>query len=267
MTKKIYLLFKNQTYYFLFMLILSCQTPSKSNANIEIANIKTPNVKIVIPFIDTIRPKIPYTQTLLKIKKEIEETKKIIKNQKLDKKNAFKLKKNLFEKALVHQIFPYWYGTKWSFAGHTEIPNQGTVSCGYFVSTTLLHLGVQVDRITLAQQSPINEARTLDIDEKMINIGAGNFECDTIIKNIKEKLEEGVYFVGFGGTHVGFLIQRKTDLYLVHTGSTSIVTVIDKVENIPFFCLFYNYYIVPLSTNENFLDKWLDSITIKTYQK
>lgn len=265
MTQKKQLNTNFQKYYLLLLFIFSnCQNNSNAGENTEIEVKKFTQIKTTsIKNIDTIQPNIPYTQTILNIKKEIQQTKKIIKEQKIDKEKAYQLKKKLFEKALVNQIFPYWYGTKWSFNGHTQIPNQGSISCGYFVSTTLSDVGVNVERISLAQQAPYNEALTLDIDSTMMKID-GNKDCETIIKNIKEKLEEGIYFIGFGGTHVGFLIQQKTDLYLAHTGSTSIITVIDKIENIPFFCLFYNYYIVSLSNNKSFLDKWWNHLPIKT---
>ncbi|WP_346883237.1 hypothetical protein [uncultured Algibacter sp.] len=43
---------------------------------------------------------------------------------------------------LINDIVPHWYGTTWDFNGHTNIPNQGDIACGYFVSTTLKHIGV-----------------------------------------------------------------------------------------------------------------------------
>ncbi len=46
-----------------------------------------------------------------------------------------------FCEALVNKIIPYWYGTPWDFNGHTDIPNESNVACGYFVSTPLRHMG------------------------------------------------------------------------------------------------------------------------------
>ncbi|TAE66920.1 MAG: hypothetical protein EAZ85_15570 [Bacteroidetes bacterium] len=245
---------------FLFVTCQSCfqTTQGQTNENINIIK-KEKNI-------DTIKPNVSYWQSIQDIKKEIEQTKKNIKNKNISTEIAYQLKKNLFEKALIKQILPYWYGTKWSFSGHTEVPNQGTISCGYYVSTTLAHIGVQINRITLAQQLPIHEAMTLDVDSAMIRV-AGNVACEDVIKEMKNKLENGIYFIGFGNTHVGFLIKKEDELFLTHTGSTSIVTVIDTVENIPFFCLFYNYYIVPLSNNKSFLDKWWSNSAIKTRTK
>lgn len=186
MTQKKQLNINFQKYYLLLLFIFSnCQNNSNAEENTKIEVKKFTKIKTTsIKNIDTIQPNIPYTQTILNIKKEIQQTKKIIKEQKIDKEKTYQLKKKLFEKALVNHIFPYWYGTKWSFNGHTQIPNQGSISCGYFVSTTLSDVGVNVERISLAQQAPYNEALTLDIDSTMMKID-GNKDCKTIIKNIK----------------------------------------------------------------------------------
>jgi len=35
---------------------------------------------------------------------------------------------------IYKEIFPSWYGTPWNFNGTTEVPQQGKIACGYFVS-------------------------------------------------------------------------------------------------------------------------------------
>ena len=62
---------------------------------------------------------------------------------------------------LYQDIFNHWYTTKWSFEGHTETPKQGTVACGYFVSTTLRDVGFNLNRYKLAQKNPENEAKVI----------------------------------------------------------------------------------------------------------
>ncbi len=47
-----------------------------------------------------------------------------------------------------------------ALAGHTAVPKEGEIACGYFVSTTLLHMGVPLNRYKIAQQNPLNEAKT-----------------------------------------------------------------------------------------------------------
>ncbi|MFT7592013.1 MAG: hypothetical protein ACI9UJ_001942, partial [bacterium] len=68
---------------------------------------------------------------------------------------------DFIERALVNSVFHFWYGTSWDFNGYTKTPNKGTVACGYFVSTTLKHIGFNVNRYKLAQQNPRNEALTI----------------------------------------------------------------------------------------------------------
>ena len=70
----------------------------------------------------------------------------------------------IFKESLLNKIIPFWEGTEWSFEGHTSKPKSGKIACGYFVSTTLQDIGLNLNRYKLAKQSPINEARSLSID-------------------------------------------------------------------------------------------------------
>ena len=51
------------------------------------------------------------------------------------------------------ELLPAWDGTPWDFHGTSQAPREGKIACGYFVSTTLLHLGLQVERVRMAQQA------------------------------------------------------------------------------------------------------------------
>jgi hypothetical protein len=76
----------------------------------------------------------------------------------------------VFQESLLNRIIPQWAGTTWSFEGHTSVPQQGEIACGYFVSTTLRDVGINLNRYTLAQQLPINEAKSLKINTDIIEI-------------------------------------------------------------------------------------------------
>ncbi len=71
-----------------------------------------------------------------------------------------------FTNTLLDDIIPYWYGTDWSFEGHTTVPRSGQIACGYFVSTTLLDAGLRLNRFRLAQQAPEVEATMLSFGKK-----------------------------------------------------------------------------------------------------
>src|SRR5678815_2190781 len=43
--------------------------------------------------------------------------------------------RTLVTRTIYSEIFSSWYGTAWDFNGTTEVPQQGKIACGYFVST------------------------------------------------------------------------------------------------------------------------------------
>ena len=50
-------------------------------------------------------------------------------------------------------IFPAWEGTPWEFYGQSWEPRQGSIACGYFVTTTLHQAGLHLQRTLLAKQT------------------------------------------------------------------------------------------------------------------
>ena len=121
----------------------------------------------------------------------------------------------LFEHALVHRIIPYWEGTEWVFEDHTATPQKGQIAYGYFVSTTLLHVGVNINRYKMAQQGPLHEAKTLALKMPVIEV-VGESVTENI-DTIKAKLPEGIHFVGFDMSHVGYIWHHEGELYLIHS--------------------------------------------------
>lgn len=177
--------------------------------------------------------------------------------ERLQSSNPSKLEmQTAFEKALLHRIIPFWEGTGWSFEGHTSKPQVGSIACGYFVSTTLNHAGLKVNRYKLAQQSPINEAKSLALDLEVIEI-VGSSVIENI-KAIEEKVPDGIHFIGFDQSHVGYILKHEGGLYLIHSNYVEIRGVeIERIEASSVFPYYHQFYIVPLSTNKYFLKAWL----------
>ncbi len=190
--------------------------------------------------IDTIPLEISYLETCQKIKKEKYNT---------DSLSIF------LEEVLINKIFPFWYGTPWDFNGHTDVPNEGNIACGYFVSTTLKHLGFNLNRYKLAQQLPIHEAKTLSVGEPILKIKNDDFEI--CLEKIKTNLSNGIYFVGLDVNHVGFLLKRKKHLLFIHAnyGSPAEV-IIENAAKSPVLNSFRHFYIAKVSTNLTLLEYW-----------
>ena len=114
---------------------------------------------------------------------------------------------------LYNDIFNHWYSTKWSFEGHSEIPKQGTIACGYFVSTTLRDVGFNLNRYKLAQKSPEEEAKVIACGtsiEKRENISKQE------LKKYFLKQKDGIYFIGLD-FHVGYIYKNNQEVYFVHS--------------------------------------------------
>jgi hypothetical protein len=202
-----------------------------------------------------------YTTVLNKITKSRDSLAHLYKttDSELEKKAIIAKAGILFQNSLLYSVFPYWYGTKWDFNGYSEIPREGTIACGYFLSTTLRHAGLPINRYKLAQQTPQNEAKSLASGAKVIELG--DVSNKEMLEYFKANCTEGIYFVGLFN-HVGFLLYSNNQLYFIHSNyiGTSGVT----LECTKYSLAFHGpvYYIVPLSTNEIFIKKWLLQGTI-----
>lgn len=116
-------------------------------------------------------------------------------------------------KTLVNKIIPFWYGMPWDFSGYSDIPNEGTVGCSYFISNTLKHCGFNLNRYKLAQQNTKNIALSIQTDSNIWFTKNPDFEFDR--KKFIEEKREGLYYIGLN-SHVGYLIpQRRIVFYPV----------------------------------------------------
>ncbi|MBI3136732.1 MAG: hypothetical protein HYZ14_18810 [Bacteroidetes bacterium] len=158
---------------------------------------------------------------------------------------------------LVHGIIPYWYGTPWTFEGYTAVPGQGTVACGYFVSTTLQHMGLNVNRYKMAQQLPIHEALTLAIDSNQL-ITVEESTTEAIIAQLDTMLLNGLYFLGFDQSHVGFLLRENNQLFVIHSNYIGAQGVtVERIQESQAFAGYLRFYVAPISGNKKLMEKWL----------
>ena len=73
--------------------------------------------------------------------------------KKLKNLNSDSMVSESFYYVMTDSVFPDWMGTKWDFNGVSNVPGKGMIACGYFVSTTLKHIGFNLNRYKLAQQA------------------------------------------------------------------------------------------------------------------
>ena len=248
----------------IFFLFLACQetTPAHSRPNLLTDTIPTRTISLeaellhqgIQQFPDTFLSYAQMKQQVKRIKEQLIST---------EPKDAID---SVFTELLVNQIIPFWYGTSWSFEGHTAQPRKGEIACGYFVSTTLQHLGLQVNRYRLAQQLPIHEAKSLAIDtSQVLTLALDSTNKD--IDKLYSLTQEGIYFIGFDASHVGFLLKKAEKIYLIHSNYLDAQGVmIERIEESEVFASYGRFYLVPISGNQVLLKHWLqgEEITVVT---
>ena len=120
---------------------------------------------------------------------------------------------------LRDEILPAWNGTPWDFSGTSQTPQQGKIACGYFVSTTLLHLGLQVERVRMAQQASEHIAQSLISTHPLRR--SSDQPIDAFLAKVRSH-GAGIYIVGLDN-HVGFLIVDPADTWFHHAGPRDVV--------------------------------------------
>jgi hypothetical protein len=164
---------------------------------------------------------------------------------------------SVFTELLVNRIIPYWYGTTWSFDGYASVPGEGEIACGYFVSTTLAHVGVGINRYRLAQLAPLDEALWLAMDSSQVMVFS-DLDYKANIAAMDSTLGNGIHFIGFDEGHVGYLLKRRDELFLIHSDPSMVAVRIEKVDESLFLANYVTLYVVPLSSNELLLSAWLE---------
>lgn len=171
-----------------------------------------------------------------------------------NKDSIIKEARKYFEETLINKVFSHWYGMEWNFSGYSDIPQKGEVGCSYFVSNTLLHMGLNINRYKFGQAHALSIAKSFQPDKKVIQIRGK--EQSEIVEFIKKKLKEGLYIVGLDN-HVGFILFRKGDVFFIQSSYIDpIQVVVEKAEIAP--ALTSSLYVIgELSTNDSLIVKWI----------
>lgn len=159
-----------------------------------------------------------------------------------------------FVQLITNKVFPYWYGTPWDFNGTTEIPNEGKIACGYFVTTTLRDMGVPIDRVKMARCASEVMIRHLTSKKNvhyLIGINIEEFE-----RRIK-KYGYGLYIVGLD-THTGFILLSEEGNYFIHSsGAYPFQVVKEKLSESELLSKSHYRVVGKISDDELFLRKWV----------
>lgn len=108
------------------------------------------------------------------------------------------------------KFFSAWYGTPWTFHGHSQTPKQGSIACGYFITTTLRDMGFPIPRIKWAQQTSEYVIKKLSNDIMRFR----QKPMSEVVAYIESK-GEGLYIAGLD-CHVGYIYYKDGKMSFVH---------------------------------------------------
>ena len=116
---------------------------------------------------------------------------------------------------LLHQyfldvVFLNWAGTEWDYNGYSNTPKKGYIACGYFVSTSLKHLGFNLNRYDMAK------LYSKDIVFSFCGNQSRSIESKEQLKQAIKQIPNGLYILGLSN-HVGFLSKTDSATSFIHS--------------------------------------------------
>jgi len=157
--------------------------------------------------------------------------------------------------AITKQLTPHWYGTKWSFNGTSDKPREGSIACGYFVTTILEHADFKLDRFALAQLPSEAMIRTL-ISREYIKRYSNHLPIDEFLQEVVS-WGSGLYIVGLDD-HTGFLLCVDNAVFFIHSSPDWPMKVVREPANQNPRLINSGYRVLgKLSADEHLLAKWL----------
>ncbi|MDB5203793.1 MAG: hypothetical protein JWQ27_3202 [Ferruginibacter sp.] len=155
---------------------------------------------------------------------------------------------------ISNTLFLKWENTPWDFNGTTAIPKQGTIACGYFVTTVLRDMDLKINRTKLAVCPSSVMMKTLTPRQSLMNLSYGNLsEFDDTLKS----LGKGVYIIGLD-FHTGFLINDGKDNWFIHSNYIRRQGVTkEPVSNSIALRSSKTKWVISLTRDRDFMQKWL----------
>lgn len=187
------------------------------------------------------------------LKSNIKKHKQRIRNTPTDSIPYLEVAGTYFSNILIDSVFQYWVGTEWDFNGYTATPRKGLIACGYFVSTTLKHIGVPINRYKVAQKAASDIVKDL-----CHRPSTETFDTLSKLENYMTTQADNEIFVLGLSNHVGFVFKRNGQSYFAHSNYMDNAGVmIEPFEKSEALKMSFIYVIGNVSKNKSLIKGWL----------
>lgn len=167
----------------------------------------------------------------------------------------------VFADGISRHLAPWWKDTPWDFNGTTQTPGQGKIACGYYVSTLLLHAGLKVERIRMAQQASLHIIQSLVGKDALVK--GHSLPLQQFVDRIKI-CGAGLYVVGLDN-HTGFIWNDGTDVWFLHSSFAGKRCVVRERANQSDVLGASKYRVAGyLSGNADLMESWLAARDVPT---
>jgi hypothetical protein len=162
---------------------------------------------------------------------------------------------------IAERLIPAWEGTTWEFYGTTQVPGQGAIACGYYVSTLLEHAGFDVERVELAQQASERIIKSLTDEDHIWRSSDATAEAS--LAPVREG-GKGIYMVGLD-YHVGLLVHDGVNIHWCDSSylNPTAVTCQDPVEA---FSYTSRYRVIGQLLTDPMMVAWLEGRSLPTFR-
>lgn len=168
-------------------------------------------------------------------------------------------KEKIFTTAVAETILPNWVGTPWSFYGTSEKPGEGSIACGYFVTTVLRDAGLKIARAKLAQCAS-EEMITSLMNPRSIR-RFSNIPLENFISSISAT-GYGIYVVGLDN-HTGFIYHDGRDIWFIHSTYVGTRNVMKEKAAESWVLRQSRYKVLgKLSSDTRVLDNWIHNTSL-----
>jgi|GEM_PF-765593 len=169
--------------------------------------------------------------------------------------------RDVFVSSVVERLAPEWVGTPWDFNGTTEEPREGSIACGYFVTTLLRDAGLPVERVRLAQQA--SETIILRLTTNRYVHRFSRLPLSSFVDSVRA-MGPGLSIVGLD-CHVGFIASTDSSVLFIHSSYVSPRSVvIEHAERSPVLAA-SNYRVLGrISDDDAVIRRWLSAAANRT---